>query len=81
MTKYHINTDTDRVNICRADKNNCPLGADAPHFESKDDAKKFMENTAKQSHDCLFHCTRRHRKRRQKILTRINLLTLTILFP
>lgn len=51
MTKYHINPETERVNICRA-QNKCQFtqenGEEAPHFDNKEDAKKFIEeNNAK----------------------------------
>lgn len=48
MTKYHINPETERVNICRA-QNKCQFtqenGEEAPHFDSKEDAKKFIEKS------------------------------------
>lgn len=48
MTKYHINPETERVNICRA-QNKCQFtqenGKEAPHFDNKEDAKKFIEKS------------------------------------
>ena len=48
MTKYHINPETERVNICRA-QNKCQFtqenGKEALHFDSKEDAKKFIEKS------------------------------------
>lgn len=48
MTKYHINPETERVNICRA-QNKCQFtqenGEEAPHFDNKEDAKKFIEKS------------------------------------
>lgn len=49
MTKYHINPETGRANICRATKH-CPLGADTPHFDTKEEAKAYIENSAAQEH-------------------------------
>lgn len=47
MTKYHINQMTGNVNICRAEKEECPLkdaeGGKVPHFDSKEDAVSFIE--------------------------------------
>lgn len=48
MTRYHINPETERVNICRA-QNKCQFteenGKEAPHFGNKEDAKKFIETS------------------------------------
>lgn len=43
--KYHVNKITGRTNTCRATKKGCPLGADTPHFESKAEAKAYIEKT------------------------------------
>lgn len=46
MAKYHVNPRTNRPNICRADKQGCPLQAQgAPHFDNKEDAHKHIEKT------------------------------------
>ena len=49
MAKYHVNQSTGRPNICRADKRPCPLrtesGEQVPHFDSKEDAKRWYENS------------------------------------
>lgn len=62
MARYHINGKTGRPNICRAQPGNCPLGADKPHYDSKEEAKAGLEKglsqdksfltsqTAKKSH-------------------------------
>lgn len=50
MAKYHISKETGRANICRADKRGCPLDADTPHFNSKEEAKAY-ESSASQEHD------------------------------
>lgn len=39
---YHINPGTGRPNICRA-KIQCEFGPDAPHFESKKEAREYYE--------------------------------------
>ena len=49
MSKYHISPTTGRANICRATKRGCPLGADAPHFESKEAARAGYEAQQKGS--------------------------------
>lgn len=44
MRKYHINNETDRINICRAKTiDSCPLSSSSPHFNDKEDAQKFRE--------------------------------------
>lgn len=47
--KYHINPETGRANICRAELRDCPLkredGSPAPHFDNKADLKKYVEKT------------------------------------
>lgn len=42
---YHVNKQTGRAGICRATKKGCPLGNDTPHFNTKDDAKKYIEES------------------------------------
>lgn len=39
--KYHVSPDTGRPNICRAEKNDCPVGG--THYASKDDARAGYE--------------------------------------
>lgn len=52
MTKYHVNPKTNRPNICRADKQGCPLQAQgAPHFDSKEDAKSYAESAMAKEND------------------------------
>lgn len=41
MVKYHINRNTQRPNICRADVKRCPVGGE--HFETKKEAHEFIE--------------------------------------
>lgn len=50
MAKYHVNKETGRANICRAEKQ-CPLGADTPHFDNKQDAKAYVEKNEAQNND------------------------------
>lgn len=47
MKLYHINPETGRVNICKAQfpMGNCRFGSDKPHFTEKQDAVKFVEKT------------------------------------
>lgn len=47
MKLYHINPETGRVNICKAQfpMGNCRFGSDKPHFTEKHDAVKFVEKT------------------------------------
>lgn len=46
MTKYHVNPRTNRPNICKADKQGCPLiKQGAPHFDNKDDARDYAEKS------------------------------------
>lgn len=47
MAKYHVNQNTQKPNLCRATKRPCPLGADTPHFESKEEAQAYVEAEAK----------------------------------
>ena len=42
MTKYHVNPDTGRPNICRA-KIKCDFGENTPHFSSKEAAREGYE--------------------------------------
>lgn len=44
MTKYHISSDG-VPNPCSADKKPCPLGADKPHFETKEAAREHYEKS------------------------------------
>lgn len=44
-TKYHVNKNTGRAGICRATMKGCPLGADTPHFNTKEEAKAHIEKT------------------------------------
>lgn len=41
MTKYHINQETGRPNICRATVKDCPVGGE--HFNSKEEARAGFE--------------------------------------
>lgn len=43
MTKYHINPTTGNPGICRAEAGKCPHGANAPHFNSKEEAREAFE--------------------------------------
>lgn len=48
-TLYHLNPDTERIGICRAEKGKvghrgCPFGSDRPHFGTKEEAQSYYEN-------------------------------------
>ena len=46
MTKYHVNTKTGDVSICRA-TTTCPLNPQpTPHFDNKNDAQQWYEQNA-----------------------------------
>ncbi len=46
MAKYHLSTDGN-PRVCTAAEGNCPLGGDAPHFPSKDEARAAFEASGK----------------------------------
>lgn len=46
MAKYHINKNGE-VSACRARTRPCPLGGDNEHFDSKNEAMKFVEKKNK----------------------------------
>jgi len=46
--KYHISPESGRPNICRADKQECPVGGS--HFDNKADAKAYAEGKLKEEH-------------------------------
>jgi len=54
MTKYHISPESGRPNICRAEKQDCPLKTDdgkpAPHFTDKGEAKAYAEGKLTEEH-------------------------------
>lgn len=42
---YHINPETNRPNICKAQSvDSCPLRENSPHFANKEEAKVYVEN-------------------------------------
>lgn len=43
MTKFHINSETGRVNICRATVQACPIGSADDHYTSKEAAYEARE--------------------------------------
>lgn len=44
MAKYHVNADTGKIGICRADVKACPVGkAGGEHFDNGLDAQKFSD--------------------------------------
>lgn len=47
MTRYHMNTETGRVNICRSEKGRCPFGP-APHGNTKEEVREEFERQMKQ---------------------------------
>lgn len=49
--KYHVNKETGRAGICRATKKGCPLGADTPHFDTKEEAKVYIEKSEANNND------------------------------
>lgn len=48
MTKYHISPESGRPNICRAEKQDCPVGGS--HFDNKVEAKAYAENKLSEEH-------------------------------
>ena len=46
MSKYHVNQNTGRPNICKASKKACPVGGE--HFDSKEEALAGIEAQASQ---------------------------------
>lgn len=72
MTKYHINDKTGRVNICRAEKGNCPLknsnGENTEHFDTKEAALAFNERKLAKTHKPLKSLSK-PRKQRIKGIT------------
>lgn len=49
VTLYHLNPDTERIGVCRANQGQgnqrrCPFGSENPHFGSKADAQSYYEN-------------------------------------
>lgn len=49
MSKFHVNPETGRANICRATKKGCPLGVGVEHFDTKTDANEYIEQEAKKA--------------------------------
>jgi hypothetical protein len=45
-TRYHINPESGRANICRTDKGTCPFGS-IPHGDSKEEARENFERSMK----------------------------------
>lgn len=45
MMKFHINPSTGEPGSCSAKEGKCPYGADAPHFTTKEAARKHFEKT------------------------------------
>lgn len=49
-TLYHLNPETERIGVCRAEKSNahrhrgCPFGSERPHFGTKEEAQSYYEN-------------------------------------
>lgn len=43
-TRYHINPDSGRVNICRTEKGICPFGG-VPHGSTKEEARENFERS------------------------------------
>lgn len=72
MTKYHINNETGRVNICRAKEGNCPLknsdGEIVEHFDNKNAAVAFNERKLATAHKP-FKSLSKPRKERIKGIT------------
>lgn len=67
MSKYHINDETGRVNICRAREGNCPLknssGANAEHFDTKEAAMAFNEQKLSKIHKPLSSVSKPRKER------------------
>lgn len=72
MTKYHINNETGRVNICRAKEGKCPLkdsnGEITEHFDNKEAALAFNERKLATTHKP-FKSLSKPRKERIKGIT------------
>lgn len=51
--KYHISKATGNPNKCEATKRGCPLGGDAPHFDSKAEAFAYIEKQAAEEHSVM----------------------------
>lgn len=49
--KFHINPDTGRANVCRAEKRECPIGGE--HFDSKEEARAGYERQMSESNVAL----------------------------
>lgn len=60
MKLYHINPETGRVNICKAQfpMGNCRFGSDKPHFTDRQDAVKFIEKTLEEENGLLNSLTK-----------------------
>lgn len=46
---YHLNPQTERIGVCRADPKafghrGCPFGSSSPHFPTKEEARSYYEN-------------------------------------
>lgn len=63
MAKYHINPETGRANICRAQDGNCPLRTEdnkqLPHFNSKEESRDYIEKTEAKMNKTLSSVSRR----------------------
>lgn len=73
MTKYHISPESGRPNICRAEKQNCPLKTDdgkpAPHFTDKAEAKAYVEGKLTEEHGETASISKKQSHDNQKVKT------------
>lgn len=53
MIKYHISPDTQRPNICKANKQGCKFGDNIPHFDNKQEAREYVQNKLAQTSSIL----------------------------
>ena len=44
LTLYHLNPDTEKIGVCRAQKGMCPFSSANPHFTSKEATQAYYEN-------------------------------------
>lgn len=56
MTQYHVNSETQRANICRASTpEGCKYYVEGqpapPHFDSKEEARAYVEDSSKQENE------------------------------
>lgn len=66
MTKYHINPETGRANICRATKRPCDYSVDGvppKHYDTKEEAKAAHESNLKEEYGGSFNTVSKSNKK------------------